>query len=499
MTELPQSAKRKCPNCDTAVAAGLGFCGSCGHVMPAASGAKKRAQSAPKPSRSTRVAEEPVTAAPVAANRELVRLDWPAAIPAPPRSPKQDDVTGGNPVSAVEDISPAVEAVPAGTETADLERERGRRGAVVVPRFKHSPIIWGAAIAGCVVSVAVAGVIVAQVAGMVIAAPAVTAPMIDAVTLPIWDERADWSVDVGTDDVSVTLGGEFVGTLSAEGAVRILDSRTGESVADGDSTDGIGAKLYPVKVSGRGALMSFAPGKAWLWTVDDKAAHIVDVPDESSIAIRGGVPFLIDGAAVSELTVDGAEEVKAPIAGAAVLSADDDSVYWASARGEVLTATRGGEPTITVGLVGPVAGANLSKWVGFQNGFIFTSWAMPDGSNVLAVNSATDGKSTGYIPLSGDPAQLRVLVNQANTLASIGPALVDLETGRPSVPDVSFQATAATAAGFLGTNAKNGALVDREGSHPFSEKWTVEPVGGTADGGLLAIADGRIAEFQRSK
>lgn len=498
MTDLPQSTKRKCPNCDTTVAAGLGFCGSCGHVMPTATAAKKHPQSVQRTSTptATKVAEKPVTAAPVAAERELVRLDWPAAIPAPPRSPRADEAVAESPVAAAEGLSTVVSS---DTATVDPEREQGRRGAVTVPRFKHNPLVWAAALTGCLVSVVVVGVVVAQVAGMVIAAPESPDPVVKAVTLPFWERTADWSVDVGSDDVSVTPGGDFVGTLSAKGAVRILDSRTGENVADGVSIDGIGAKLYPVTLSGGGALMSFAPGKAWLWTVDDKEAHIVDVPEESSIAIRGGVPFLIDGTAVSELTVDGATEVKAPIAGAAVLSADDGNVYWASARGEVLTATRAGVLDSTVGLVGPVEGATLSKWVGFQHGFTFTSWAMPDGSNVLAVNSAADGKSTGYIPISGDPAKLRVLVNQANTLASIGPALVDLETGQPSVPDASFQATAATSAGFLGTTAKNGALVDPEGSHPFDEKWTVEPVGGTADGGLLAISDGRVAEFERSK
>lgn len=307
------------------------------------------------------------------------------------------------------------------------------------------------------------------------------------VQLPGWSTTPAWTA-LATGVVVSPDGGM---TATSTGDTVTILSGDGSAVSSTEVPELTG--LLPARVDGKAAVVAQSPTALVEWLPGASAPVEVPIPAGSRLFARDLTLLIIpgDGSAVSVLTSAGLATYVSPRPGAASLAVTaDGGMQWASARGEVVTASPVGTVTATVPLAAPVPGSTISRWLAGGQA-VLVEWQAPDGHQVVA----THDPATGAVLSTGDSASSPLVLAQDGATAMLGPVLIDLATGVMSTPDLGFQASKGLGSEFYGATGPTPAVLANGTVTTAAAPPTVTPAGVTTDGALIASTPAGVAAY----
>ncbi|WP_431031069.1 hypothetical protein [Plantibacter sp. RU18] len=276
-----------------------------------------------------------------------------------------------------------------------------------------------------------------------------------------------------------------------DGQVHLLDATTGTTVTvlPGDGT----TRVTTGSIGATSVLLAVSDTTITVWSSNDPVTW--ELPAGATVNTLGaGVVIRAADGRVSILTDGGLAPYASPRDGAAPLAVTTDgALQWASARGEILTASPAGTIAATTVLAPPTEGAKASRWLS-GGPIAVVRWSLPDESTVLATHTTTDGAITGQMSLIGDTSTSLVRSSDRAS-AMYGRGLIDLATGALSVPDETFTASTALGDVYYGATGTTSAILRAGVLHPTPAAPTVIPVGVTGNGDLVATVSGVVAVY----
>ncbi|WP_244631979.1 hypothetical protein [Plantibacter sp. CFBP 8804] len=320
-------------------------------------------------------------------------------------------------------------------------------------------------------------------------------PAHEVVGIPGWGARPSWAGKAPVSQLLVSGDGErFAAVRSGELVIRDVKGATVSRAtvpADG--------KVQAVSIDGVSAFVVVTGTELIVWSTSTTTSTTVPVPAETTVSVLGAVLVVTtpDGT-VSVLTGGGLAPFVSPRSGVAPLAiTGDGAMQWASARGEVLTASSVGTLVQQTPLAPPVPGATVSRWVAGGD-TITVLWALPDGSTSLATHSPADGSVLAAVPVDAATVRSIWVRSPGSTVAMLGAHQVDIGTGWIGTPAADFAASSALGDSFYGAIGTAAAVLDGDQVHVAAQPPTIRPIGVLANGALLTTEQGVPAILPKS-